>query len=81
MILLPNHRSYLDFLVISYVMFTYDIPVPVIAAGMGKYLCEGKPLNTVDDVELRYENSILEINIEMTLTASLPSFTSLFFSM
>uniref|UniRef100_G3PJK5 Glyceronephosphate O-acyltransferase 2 n=1 Tax=Gasterosteus aculeatus aculeatus TaxID=481459 RepID=G3PJK5_GASAC len=33
-ILLPNHRSYLDFLVISYVMFTYDIPVPVIAAGM-----------------------------------------------
>ncbi|XP_037305583.2 dihydroxyacetone phosphate acyltransferase-like [Pungitius pungitius] len=33
-IVLPNHRSYLDFLVISYVMFTYDIPVPVIAAGM-----------------------------------------------
>ncbi|XP_062415568.1 dihydroxyacetone phosphate acyltransferase-like [Pungitius pungitius] len=33
-ILLPNHRSYLDFLVISYVMFTYDIPLPVIAAGM-----------------------------------------------
>ncbi|KAL6095701.1 gnpat [Pungitius sinensis] len=33
-ILLPNHRSYLDFLVISYVMFTYDIPLPVIAAGI-----------------------------------------------
>ncbi|KAM8831772.1 dihydroxyacetone phosphate acyltransferase isoform 2-T2 [Spinachia spinachia] len=34
-ILLPNHRSYLDFLVISYVMFTYDIPGPVIVAGIG----------------------------------------------
>ncbi|XP_068433080.1 dihydroxyacetone phosphate acyltransferase isoform X1 [Clinocottus analis] len=33
-ILLPNHRSYVDFLVISYIMFTYDIPVPVIAAGI-----------------------------------------------
>ncbi|XP_075993865.1 dihydroxyacetone phosphate acyltransferase [Genypterus blacodes] len=33
-ILLPNHRSYIDFLAISYIMFTYDIPVPVIAAGV-----------------------------------------------
>ncbi|XP_028252785.1 dihydroxyacetone phosphate acyltransferase [Parambassis ranga] len=33
-ILMPNHRSYLDFLIISYVLFTYDIPVPVIAAGI-----------------------------------------------
>ncbi|XP_070781670.1 dihydroxyacetone phosphate acyltransferase [Enoplosus armatus] len=33
-ILMPNHRSYVDFLVISYIMFTYDIPVPVIAAGI-----------------------------------------------
>ncbi|CAJ1077128.1 dihydroxyacetone phosphate acyltransferase [Xyrichtys novacula] len=33
-ILMPNHRSYFDFLVISYIMFTYDIPVPVIAAGI-----------------------------------------------
>ncbi|XP_060908260.1 dihydroxyacetone phosphate acyltransferase isoform X2 [Labrus mixtus] len=32
-ILMPNHRSYVDFLVISYILFTYDIPVPVIAAG------------------------------------------------
>ncbi|XP_020497679.2 dihydroxyacetone phosphate acyltransferase isoform X2 [Labrus bergylta] len=32
-ILMPNHRSYADFLVISYILFTYDIPVPVIAAG------------------------------------------------
>uniref|UniRef100_A0A3Q3LR89 Glyceronephosphate O-acyltransferase n=1 Tax=Labrus bergylta TaxID=56723 RepID=A0A3Q3LR89_9LABR len=30
-ILMPNHRSYADFLVISYILFTYDIPVPVIA--------------------------------------------------
>ncbi|XP_029281141.1 LOW QUALITY PROTEIN: dihydroxyacetone phosphate acyltransferase [Cottoperca gobio] len=33
-ILMPNHRSYMDFLVISYIMFTYDIPLPVIAAGI-----------------------------------------------
>lgn len=32
-ILMPNHRSYMDFLVISYILFTYDIPVPVIASG------------------------------------------------
>ncbi|XP_053300879.1 dihydroxyacetone phosphate acyltransferase isoform X1 [Pleuronectes platessa] len=31
-ILMPNHKSYLDFLVISYILFTYDIPVPVIAS-------------------------------------------------
>lgn len=33
-ILMPNHRSYVDFLVISYILFTYDIPIPVIAAGI-----------------------------------------------
>ncbi|XP_032398394.1 dihydroxyacetone phosphate acyltransferase [Etheostoma spectabile] len=33
-ILMPNHRSYVDFLVISYIMYTYDIPLPVIAAGI-----------------------------------------------
>lgn len=33
-ILMPNHRSYIDFLVISYILFSYDIPVPVIAAGI-----------------------------------------------
>uniref|UniRef100_A0A8C4GQS1 Glyceronephosphate O-acyltransferase 2 n=1 Tax=Dicentrarchus labrax TaxID=13489 RepID=A0A8C4GQS1_DICLA len=33
-ILMPNHRSYMDFLAISYILFTYDIPVPVIAAGI-----------------------------------------------
>nr|XP_046228564.1 dihydroxyacetone phosphate acyltransferase [Scatophagus argus] len=33
-ILMPNHRSYVDFLAISYILFSYDIPVPVIAAGI-----------------------------------------------
>ncbi|KAM4632971.1 dihydroxyacetone phosphate acyltransferase [Polymixia lowei] len=33
-ILMPNHRSYVDFLVISYILFTYDLPIPVIAAGV-----------------------------------------------
>lgn len=39
-ILMPNHRSYIDFLAISYIMFSYDIPIPVIAAGIRKYLFE-----------------------------------------
>uniref|UniRef100_A0A8C6KMB8 Glyceronephosphate O-acyltransferase n=1 Tax=Nothobranchius furzeri TaxID=105023 RepID=A0A8C6KMB8_NOTFU len=33
-ILLPSHRSYMDFLLMSYVLYTYDLSVPVIAAGM-----------------------------------------------
>ncbi|XP_076612489.1 dihydroxyacetone phosphate acyltransferase-like [Chaetodon auriga] len=33
-ILMPNHRSYVDFLAISYILFIYDIPLPVIAAGI-----------------------------------------------
>lgn len=33
-VLLPSHRSYLDFLLMSYIMFTYDLALPVIAAGM-----------------------------------------------
>uniref|UniRef100_A0AAR2L622 Phospholipid/glycerol acyltransferase domain-containing protein n=1 Tax=Pygocentrus nattereri TaxID=42514 RepID=A0AAR2L622_PYGNA len=33
-ILMPNHRSYIDFLVLSYIMFTYDLSIPVIAAGI-----------------------------------------------
>ncbi|KAL4630450.1 dihydroxyacetone phosphate acyltransferase-like [Arapaima gigas] len=39
-ILMPNHRSYMDFLVVSYILFTYDIPIPVIAAGIRNlYTC------------------------------------------
>lgn len=41
-ILMPNHRSYMDFLAISYILFSYDIPVPVIAAGIRKYLFDSK---------------------------------------
>ncbi|XP_063079768.1 dihydroxyacetone phosphate acyltransferase [Engraulis encrasicolus] len=33
-ILMPNHRSYVDFLIISYILFTYDLSIPVIAAGL-----------------------------------------------
>lgn len=40
---MPNHRSYIDFLAISYILFSHDIPVPVIAAGIRKYLFESKP--------------------------------------
>lgn len=33
-ILLPTHRSYADFLLISYIAYHYNLPLPVIAAGM-----------------------------------------------
>ncbi|XP_075388144.1 dihydroxyacetone phosphate acyltransferase isoform X3 [Tenrec ecaudatus] len=33
-ILLPSHRSYIDFLILSFLLYNYDLPVPVIAAGM-----------------------------------------------
>ena len=32
-LLLPSHRSYLDFLLISYIFFAYDLKCPFIAAG------------------------------------------------
>lgn len=35
-LLLPTHRSYADFLLISYLCYSMNIPLPVIAAGMGK---------------------------------------------
>lgn len=33
-LLLPTHRSYNDFLLMSYVCFYYDVPLPVIASGL-----------------------------------------------
>ncbi|KAK7076899.1 hypothetical protein SK128_025627, partial [Halocaridina rubra] len=33
-ILLPTHRSYADFLLVSYIAFHFNLPLPVIAAGM-----------------------------------------------
>ncbi|XP_044866831.1 dihydroxyacetone phosphate acyltransferase isoform X1 [Mauremys mutica] len=33
-VLLPSHRSYIDFLMLSYLLYTYDLALPVIAAGM-----------------------------------------------
>jgi IS1 family transposase len=32
-ILVPSHRSYIDFLILSYILFAYDICIPHIAAG------------------------------------------------
>lgn len=34
-VLLPSHRSYIDFLMLSFLLYSCDLPVPVIAAGMG----------------------------------------------
>lgn len=32
---LPSHRSYADFVLMSYICFAYDLEIPGIAAGMG----------------------------------------------
>ena len=36
-VLLPTHRSYVDFLLVSFMFFHYNLPLPIIAAGMGKF--------------------------------------------
>ena len=36
-VLLPSHRSYLDFILVSYIMFEHNITLPCIAAGQGVY--------------------------------------------
>lgn len=36
MLVLPTHRSYMDFLLVSYVFYHFDLPLPVIAAAMGE---------------------------------------------
>ncbi|KAK3876086.1 hypothetical protein Pcinc_019098 [Petrolisthes cinctipes] len=33
-VLLPTHRSYADFLLVSYIAYHFNLPLPVIAAGM-----------------------------------------------
>jgi len=33
LILVPTHRSYIDFLIVSYIFYEYDLPLPHIAAG------------------------------------------------
>lgn len=32
-VLIPSHRSYIDFLITSYILYAYDFPAPMIAAG------------------------------------------------
>ena len=33
LLIMPNHRSYLDFMLVTWVLYSYDIKTPVIAAG------------------------------------------------
>ena len=36
-VLLPSHRSYLDFLLVSFIMFEHNMKLPCIAAGQGTH--------------------------------------------
>jgi len=33
LLLLPNHKSYLDFLIVSYICFQYKLPLPHVVSG------------------------------------------------
>ena len=33
-VLVPTHKSYMDFLLVSYMCFAFNVPLPAIAAGM-----------------------------------------------
>ena len=33
---MPTHLSYMDFLLVSYIFYEFDLPLPVIAAAMGE---------------------------------------------
>lgn len=37
---LPSHRSYADFVLMSYICFAYDLEIPGIAAGMGNIIID-----------------------------------------
>jgi len=43
----PSHRSYGDFILMSYVCFHYKIQIPAIAAGMGKQMHVGCHIHTI----------------------------------
>lgn len=36
-ILVPSHRSYADFILMSYILYSYKIAIPVTVAGMGNH--------------------------------------------
>lgn len=33
LVLIPTHRSYMDFLMMTYLFFAYNIPIPFVLAG------------------------------------------------
>ena len=37
LILIPSHRSYLDFIIVTWLLYSFDIKTPVIAAGQVLY--------------------------------------------
>ena len=43
----PSHRSYGDFILMSYLCFHYKIQIPAIAAGMGKQMHVGYHIRTI----------------------------------
>lgn len=38
-VLLPSHRSYLDFLLVTYFLYEFNMQLPVIAAAQGVNVC------------------------------------------
>ena len=55
-VLLPSHRSYLDFILVTFILFNFNMKLPCIAAGQGEsHDChKGQtPVVAVQDVQCK----------------------------
>lgn len=71
----PSHRSYLDFILLSYILFSYDMALPNIASGMDFYhmYIIGELLRKTGAFYMRrsFSNDLLYKRIFSTYVASL----------
>ena len=63
-LLMPTHRSYMDFLLVSYIFYHYDLPLPVIAAAMGKITLRtlGSLYSVFNDNQTNKHGLIVKVN-------------------
>lgn len=55
----PSHRSYGDFILMSYLCFHYKIEIPAIAAGMGKQMHVGVGIGMITNPSAIYFNQLI----------------------
>jgi hypothetical protein len=59
----PSHRSYGDFILMSYICFHYKIEIPAIAAGMGMQMLVGLIMRAIV-----YTCATLSLSLSLSLT-------------